>query len=230
MGSYTYLIITLLVLSGPLALSFDRRVAFYRQYKRLALSIPPVSAVYLLWDVIVTEHGHWSFNPSYAGSWRLFGLPLAEWMFFLVVPYACLFIYEVVKAYFPKHQSKNPGYGKRCSALVLLFLSVITIIYHEQAYTMLALLSSALWLLATLIFFPKLLEDIHVLWYFLLSIVAFLLVNGVLTGLPIVEYNPEAIWNIRIVTIPLEDLFYNISMLGFYLISYEAIGNLLHTR
>ena len=227
---HTYLIINLLVLLGPLALSFDKRVAFWRQWKRLALCIPPVSAIYLLWDVVVTERGHWSFNPEYAGSWRLLGLPLGEWLFFIVVPYACLFLYEVAKAYFPRKFHANLFHIRAIGLIGIALLLWGAYLFRSQAYTVLALLSAAAWLALTLLTRPRLLGEIHVLWFFLLSIVAFLLVNGILTGLPIVRYNPRQIWNIRIITIPLEDLFYNISMLGFYLVGYETAGTILRRR
>jgi lycopene cyclase domain-containing protein len=81
-----------------------------------------------------------------------------------------------------------------------------------------------------MLFTPWILQQIHTLWFFILSIIAFLIVNGVLTYLPIVEYNPQAIWGIRIVSIPLEDLFYNIGMLGLFLVSYEIVGRYLHRR
>lgn len=229
-SNHTYLLVNILVLAGPLALSFDRRVAFWRKWTRLALAIPAVSAIYILWDVVVTEHGHWSFNPAYAGSWRLLGLPLGEWLFFFVVPYACLFIYEVVKAYFPRKSSSHIKRIRAIGTIAVILLLTGAFLFRTQAYTLLALLSAALWLALVLIVRPLLLGEIHVLWFFLLSIVAFLVVNGILTGIPIVQYNPEAIWNIRIITIPLEDLFYNISMLGFYLLSYEWAGSILRRR
>ncbi len=77
----------------------------------------------------------------------------------------------------------------------------------------------SLYVVVTLVLAPNLFKEIHTLWYFLLSLVAFFIVNSVLTGLPVVLYSDEVIWGIRIFTIPLEDFFYNTSMLGFYLTS-----------
>lgn len=230
MKVHTYLLINILVLLGPFALSFDKKVAFFRQWKRLLIAVLPVSAIYILWDVVVTEHGHWSFNPEYAGTWRLLSLPLGEWLFFLVVPYACIFIYEVVRAYFPHKQYTDTARIKILSVIAIALLLTGALVYRGQAYTTLALLAAAAWLALTSLTVPRLLGDNHVLWFFLLSIVAFLLVNGILAGLPIVRYNPAEIWGIRIITIPLEDLFYNISMLGFYLVSYETVGVRLAKR
>ena len=223
-----YVIITVAVLAAPLALSFDKRVAFYKHWKQLFISMVPVSAFYILWDTWVTERGDWSFNPEYAGSWRLFGLPLGEWLFFIVVPYACLFIFEVVKAYFPRKRYANRKLVTQVSMITIVICIVLSIVFRAQEYTLLALLSVALWLLFAVLFTPWILQEIHTLWFFILSIIAFLIVNGVLTYLPIVEYNPRAIWGIRIVSIPLEDLFYNIGMLGLFLVSYELVGRYLH--
>jgi lycopene cyclase domain-containing protein len=60
-------------------------------------------------------------------------------------------------------------------------------------------------------------------WYpravfaFLVAILPFLIVNGVLTGAttpePIVWYSELHITGVRIVTIPIEDVFYNFSLL-----------------
>jgi len=226
----TYVAITLAIIAGPFLLSFDRKVGFRRHWIQLGLSLVPVSAAYLVWDVLVTEQGHWSFNPAYAGTWRLFGLPLGEWLFFLVVPYACIFILEVVRAYFPKRMYSDIGRIRTYAGLFLVLLLVCAYMFRDQPYTLLALLATSVWLASTLVTQPKLLGDSHSLWFFILSIIAFLVVNGILTSLPIVLYNPGAIWGVRISNIPLEDLFYNISMLGFYLLSYEAAGNLLHRK
>jgi lycopene cyclase domain-containing protein len=221
----TYVLITLLVLAGPFILSFDKKVAYFRSWKPLAAAIVPVSAVYIIWDIIVTERGHWSFSPSYSGKVTIFGLPLGEWLFFLVVPYSCIFIYEVVRAYFPgrvyrRGEKKTPVLTKAAGWGAAVLLLAAALLFRSREYTFLALLSVSLWLAAALVFQPRLLREIHTLWYFLLSLAAFMIVNGVLTGLPIVLYSSEVIWNIRVITIPLEDFFYNTSMLGFYLLLY----------
>lgn len=219
-----YLSLIFAVIAAPLALSFDKRVAFHRKWKQLGISILPVAALYISWDIWVTWRGDWHFSSEYAGTWRLFGLPLGEWLFFFVVPYACIFIWEVVKAYFPHKTHQNRTKVHAIGTLAIILSLLLALVFRRQEYTVLALLSFAAWIAAVLIFKPMLFHESHTLWFFMLSTVAFLLVNGILTGVPIVLYNPDAIWNIRIITIPLEDLLYNIGMLGFYLLSYETIG------
>jgi len=218
-----YVLITLLVLAGPLALSFDRRVAFYTHWKSVFSALAPVSTFYIIWDILVTVRGDWSFNPEYSGTVRILHLPLGEWLFFIVVPYACLFIYEVVKAYFPSHVYYTVPKSIRITGwAVSAVLAGSAVLFRSNDYTILALLSAAVWLVLTLLIRPRLLADIHTLWFFLLSMAAFLLINGFLTGIPIVLYNEAAIWGVRVFSIPLEDFFYNISMLGFYLLLYTG--------
>jgi hypothetical protein len=54
----------------------------------------------LFGTVFAVKRDHWQFNDAFAGKFRFLHLPLGEWLFFLGVPYACIFIYEVVVAYF----------------------------------------------------------------------------------------------------------------------------------
>jgi lycopene cyclase domain-containing protein len=219
--------ITIGVIVAPLALSFDKRVAFHTKWKQLLLSMIPISAIYIAWDVWAAERGDWWFSPEFSGSWKLFGLPLGEWLFFFVVPYACIFIFEVVRSYFPAKRHSHTLVVGVCGGVTSVLCIIVAVVFRDQEYTVLALLSFAVWIAVVLAVQPNLFQEIHTLWFFLLSTIAFLLVNGILTGMPIVLYNSEAIWNIRIGSIPLEDLFYNIGMLGFYLVSYEKAGHIL---
>ncbi len=215
----TYVLITLLVIAGPFLLSFDKKVSFWKHWRGVLLATLPVSTIYIIWDILVTRRGDWWFNPQYAGDEKLFGLPPGEWLFFITVPYACIFIYEVVRAYFPRriyksHEQKTPKLVIDAAAAAVLLSISFMIIFSHLDYSFLTLLAFITWILVTLLWNPWLFRDSHTLWFMLLSQVAFLLINGILTGLPIVLYNPDAIWGVRIITIPLEDLFYNISFLG----------------
>ena len=62
---------------------------------------------------------------------------------------------------------------------------------------------------------------------FTIALIPFLIVHGVLTGAitenPIVWYSENHIVGIRIVTIPIEDLFYNASLLLPIIWIYEKI-------
>ena len=92
----TYLLIDLAIILGPLLYTRDPRIAYYRNFRALGSSIVVVSGAYISWDMLVTQWGEWSFNPRYISGIKVLNLPLEEILFFITVPYACLFIYEAV--------------------------------------------------------------------------------------------------------------------------------------
>ena len=104
---FTYFLILAASLAGPLALSFDKKVAFYKNWKYLfpAMIIPAM--LYIVWDIYFTSKGVWSFNPAYITGIKLYNLPLEEVLFFFIVPYCCLFIYACIRAYFPNLVNKK---------------------------------------------------------------------------------------------------------------------------
>jgi lycopene cyclase domain-containing protein len=211
-----YVIINLAVLAAPMALSFDKRVAFYRKWPSVILSSVIVGAVYIAWDAFAAERGDWWFNDQHIGVFRLFGLPLGEILFFFTVPFSCLFIYQVVEAYFRERTLRIP----RWVWLIPVFgAAAAAVVFRENGYTFLVMLSVAVFFLLAMA--SPILRSFH-FWLALgLSLVAFLIVNGVLTALPIISYGEQAIWGIRVYTIPLEDFFYCISLLGFNVLLYR---------
>ncbi|MDI1464905.1 lycopene cyclase domain-containing protein [Catellatospora sp. KI3] len=69
-----------------------------RQPRRLAATVLPVAAVFLLWDLAAVAAGQWSFDPAQLlGVWLPGGLPLEEVLFFLVVPLCAILGFEAVR-------------------------------------------------------------------------------------------------------------------------------------
>jgi lycopene cyclase domain-containing protein len=100
------------------------------------------------------------------------------------------------------------------------------IAFYHQDYTILALMSCAFFFIVAVWRFPDILQSRNYWLYILISMIPFIIFNYLLTSTPIVLYKPDAIWggdglwNGRFLTIPLEDFFYNFSMLSFYLVVY----------
>ena len=223
-----YVLVNLGVIALPLLLSFDRRVAFFRRWPALLGALCVVSPVYIAWDVLVTARGDWWFNIEFAGDPVLFGLPLGEVLFFVTVPYACVFIYEVVRAYFPEYTARSMVRVLAATFSVVMILIGLAAVFREQQYTLLALLSAAAVLALVALLDRPMLTSSHTWLFLVLSYLPFLAVNGVLTSLPVVGYNPEAIWGVRAFSIPLEDFFYNFGMLAAYLLVFRSMKTILH--
>lgn len=86
----------------PFVLSFYPNLHFYRKPKALVLSIGSVIFIFGIWDVIATHYGHWWFVVDKVSILYWLGLPLEEWLFFAIIPFCCLFTWEVVNYFWSK--------------------------------------------------------------------------------------------------------------------------------
>jgi lycopene cyclase domain-containing protein len=68
---------------------------------------------------------------------------------------------------------------------------------------------------------PELLGFFLLAW--LVALLPKLVVNGILTSLPVVSYNPEHIIGLRVGTIPVEDFFYFFGLLLLNVMVYENL-------
>lgn len=214
-----YTILNLLIIVPALALSFDRRVAFRRSWACAGAAILAVGTVFVLWDIAVTKVGHWDFSPEYAGSGRIFGLPAGEIIFFISVPFACIFILEVARAYFRERIVAVRPLPFALSAGASL---VAAVALKDHGYTFIVLGSLALTL--ALIAGPaRRLFSRSSTWQALaLSYIPFMIFNGIFTALPIVTYHPEMILGPRIISIPVEDFTYSFSLISLSYMAFDA--------
>jgi lycopene cyclase domain-containing protein len=205
-----YLLINFFTILFPVALSFDRRVAFYKSWKYLAPGMFITGLVFLYWDVQFTLKNVWSFNPGYILGITIFQLPLEEVLFFLTVPFACLFIYACLN-YYVKWQ---PGsvLTHLISGLLLGLSAVLLVVYPNRLYTLVTfgLLLVVILILQFLLKSPWLGRFYMA---YMVSLIPFYIVNGILTAIPIVMYNNHENMGIRAGTIPFEDHFYSLALL-----------------
>jgi lycopene cyclase domain-containing protein len=212
---YTYLLIDFLTIIFPLLLSFDKKVAFYRQWRYLWIGLVVTGLFFIAWDALFAYQGVWSFNDAYILGTKFCGLPIEEWLFFLAVPYSCTFIYECLLAYFPFRQRKDWGWQLMLPLGVLLILTGFLFSYKAYTFTTFSFCGFTLLLLHT---FRNGFPSFNAAAFFTcyaISIVPFFIVNGFLTALPVVQYDDAENLGIRMYTIPFEDTFYGmLLMLG----------------
>jgi lycopene cyclase domain-containing protein len=84
------------VLVGTLPLHRFYHLSVLRQPLRLFAAIVPVALLFIAWDLVATAAGHWYFDPAQTFAVRLWGLPLEEYAFFLVIPLAGILTFEAV--------------------------------------------------------------------------------------------------------------------------------------
>ena len=73
-----------------------------RRIRRVLLSILPVSVIFLIWDYYAVSQGHWWFDENQVvGIFGPKGIPLEEFLFFIIVPLAALLTIEAVRTQKP---------------------------------------------------------------------------------------------------------------------------------
>ena len=105
----------------PLAWSFERRVTYYKKWKYLFPSIFLTAFFFLVWDELFTRRDIWGFNDTYITGLKLGSLPLEEILFFVIIPFSCVFIYECVGYFLPgdrsyKYVKNSHLHTRRCSS------------------------------------------------------------------------------------------------------------------
>jgi len=222
---YTYFVILAASLAGPLALSFDKKVAFYKSWKYLfpAMLLPAI--FYITWDIFFTHYHIWSFNEKYITGIKLYNLPVEEVLFFFVVPYCCTFIYECIRIYFPL--LKRKPVADRIFQLLAIVLFVTGVVCYRQYYTAYTFIFTALFI--SILYLSKKLfatfDAAVFLTAYAVTLIPFLIVNGFLTALPVVLYNDTENLGIRICTIPVEDIFYGMLLVAMNIALYEKFKN-----
>jgi len=86
--------VLILAFSVPFFLSFFPPLKFYRNFRAYILSNLLVLLIFGGWDIFATYRGHWSFSPDGVYPFRIINLPLEEALFFIVIPFCCIFTWE----------------------------------------------------------------------------------------------------------------------------------------
>ncbi|WP_374165463.1 lycopene cyclase domain-containing protein [Arcticibacter sp. MXS-1] len=214
---YTYLLINFLTVFFPVVLSFDKRVQFYKSWKYIFPGLLLTGVSFLVWDYLFTIYDVWSFNPDYVIGVYFLNLPLEEILFFITVPFACIFIYACLNYYVKRDLLKNVS-TPIVAMLALLSLGLL-VAYYDRVYTLITF--SLLLVTSIYIGWKRPAYIGRFLLAYIVSLLPFYIVNGVLTALPVVIYNDAQNVGLRVGTVPFEDHFYSFVMLYFNIAFFE---------
>jgi len=205
----------------PFIASFNSKIKFKNYFSSVFITLLISSVPFILWDIYFTYLGVWGFNPEHNLGILFLGLPLEEILFFFIIPFCCLFTYFVLKRF----DIFNLRFNNVILKLFALILFIIGIIFYERAYTLSVCLLSALVMLN--ISYSKLKWNGYFFsTYILISLIPFIIVNGILTGYlhvntPPVWYNNTEIIGLRFLTIPVEDFLYNFVLMYINYMLFE---------
>ena len=211
---YTYLILELATLLVPLLYTYEKNLGFYKRLRPTVVSILIVASVFSIWDIVFTEKGVWGFNATYHLPFKLFGLPIEEWLFFLVIPYASIFLHETVVFLLPKVRL-NSKTTTIISVLIIIAAVFILASNIERAYSVVNSIFIIVVVFTVLFLRKEILQHYYI--SFLVILIPFIIVNGILTGnfIPdeVVWYNSAEIIGLRVFTIPAEDFGFAFSLI-----------------
>lgn len=214
MQMYTYLIVNFLTIIICFVFSFHPKIRFDRHFGAFLKASMLVAIPFVLWDAWFTQLGVWWFNDRYLLGLRVLGLPLEELLFFICIPFSCVFTYYCLDSFLKLDW--KPRAEKWLVIISAAICLAIGILYLELLYTTITFFATA----ATLLFLHYVakvswLGKASVVYVILLP--GFFMVNGVLTGTgletPIVNYNSAEFLNIRMQTIPVEDAVYGYALI-----------------
>ena len=218
---FEYLLFNFVVIAGPVVSQFSRQIKHVSRWRLKLLVSGIVMIPYVIWDALVAG-SHWWFNDAYTLNFRLFGLPIEEWLFFITVPFGCLLVWETLP-----HTDSWLGRLKslryvRTSLYTTLPIGVWVFSTGKQ-YTGLVLFCFGLVALVDTLLGVDLLLRPKTYLYLVIVSVLILVFNGYLTARPVVLYGEAYQVGYRILTIPLEDIGYGFTLMLFNTMLYEKL-------
>lgn len=219
MMSFTYALVLFFTVIICFIASFDKRLRFDRHFGAFIKAAVLVAIPFIAWDVWFTARGVWWFNTDYTTGLNIAGLPLEEWLFFIFIPFSCVFTYYSFDKFFKLEWLS--GFNNLIVFVTIIVCSVVALLHYDKIYT----LTTAIATVATLIYLHFIARAEWISkasLVFTVLMLGFFPVNGVLTGTglesPIVNYNPGDFLGIRMLTIPVEDAVYGYTQ--FLLVLY----------
>ena len=215
-----YLLFDIAVATSLLGVSWFKR-DFWLAWRGMVRGFLLVSVPFLLWDIWATAQGHWAFSGDYTIGFRIFGLPVEEVLFFVIVPLACMAVWHLMGDDSKRYKSRYACVPLLCVGVALLIVSTLM---APLSYTNVVFIAAGVTAIG-LVRYGGLIAQ-RKFWRFqLIYFGLFLICNMILTGIPVVTYGQDAILGLRVGTIPIEDFLYNFVLINWFLVQFIGEGN-----
>lgn len=222
-----YLLLNILIILFPLILSFEKKISFYKKFFPLLISIFITGIIFIVWDSVAVTRNDWSFNEEYVSAIKIFNLPPEEILFFMTVPYSIIFTFICIRYYVKEKRIFIPSVFIYFVSFVLIISGVL---FSGKYYTFTVSLFTGILILFLNYFYRDFIMSYIFIMTLLISYIPFLIVNYILTSLPVVIYNASAITGLRFLTIPAEDFLYSFSMITMWIFIFQASEKLFFKK
>jgi lycopene cyclase domain-containing protein len=219
-STFNYLLIDLVYLVIPLALSFVGKAPLFRKWKFLLPAIFATALLFFVIDAALAASGSLEINEDMVRLLRVAGLPIEHWLGILSVAYAGAFVYHtlnhvVERDYIYFHHELIS------SALSILFM-VLGIYHLDKALTGVTFLGLGLFLAFQMIVLkPRYMSRFYFNTPIILLILIpfYLFLTGAFTEQLITWHDEEETVAIRFSTMPLEVILY-----GWFIVLVGVTG------
>jgi len=220
---YWYIIILFVVAAATLLIAIKSRGNFFAELKYMLPAIMFSGAIFILLNIRFLESGIISFNPIYITGKNLFGLPLEEWLFLLVISLLSFAIYQQVKIKFGHFE--KPNLFLAVSLVLLVVFGLIAWFSRPKPVTFFVFFLLTIYLGYTIFRnrFKQHLTKFYIA--IIISVVPFFLFKGILNSLPVVKYNNEFNLGIQIYGVPVEDFGYFFLLMLINVTIFEYLRN-----
>ncbi|AMQ01543.1 hypothetical protein AY601_4714 [Pedobacter cryoconitis] len=216
--NYTYLLINLALLLLPVLLFSIRQLNFTDNSKFIILAVLISVFAFSIPTEFMTQLKVIVFNPPYLSGMTLWQLPVEELLLLFLLPLSGIAVYL-----FLNHRFPDNGPEKYSLAFSNIMLGVcIAMLYfgHQKLYTLFTFS-----ILFVFILYIEYVNSIRFMYRFyrafLVTLIPFYIVYGVLANLPVLQYNSAETLNFNQFNIPFETPFYFMGMLLLSIYLFE---------
>jgi len=208
--NYTYLLINLAFLLIPVLLFSVRQLNFTEQSKFIILAVLINVFAFSVPTEFLTQLKVIAFNPSYMTGMTLWQLPIEELLLSLILPLCGLSVYLFLNLRFPDNGPEK--YSLAVSNMMIGVCIAMLYFGHQKLYTLFTFS-----ILIVFIVYIEYMNKIRFMYRFyrafLVSLIPFYILYGVLVNLPVVNFNRLQTLNFSQLNIPFEAPFYFMGML-----------------
>lgn len=213
-----YLLFTLIVFVVALAGSFEPRTRFIDKWKYFLPAIGLYLVPLALW-IMVASSRHWFYNALYTLPFRLVKVPVEELLYGIILPFFCLTAREIQRLYFPNNINRDLEWVR----VGLFALIPIGLVIFRANFEYAGLVCVALGVVAfadrqigTNIFLQT-----RTYWYIAMIVPCAFCFELYLSLRPVIIYEKSYLVNLRLVSVPLETIFFRLSQVLCCTVFYE---------
>ena len=170
-----YLSINIASVIVPFLFSFHPKINFYKKFYAFFPATLLAMSIFIPWDILFTHLGVWGFNSNYVLGINFFNLPMEEVLFFICIPYACVFSYHCFNKFM--RMDRLFKFENLISITLVLFLIVVAAFNYSRLYTSVTFCALACFILV--LKYILRVSWLHKFYFsYLILLIPFIIVNG----------------------------------------------------